>query len=472
LNVQEIPTLSAIELAELIRRKTLSPVEVTDAVFARIQELNPKINAFCTLAEESARTEAKKAEQAVIDGADLGPLHGVPFSAKDLIATAGVRTMRGSRIFEHSVPTEDAPAIARLKQAGAILIGKTTTPELGCKGVTDSPISGITLNPWNLERTPGGSSGGASAALAAGLGPLALATDGGGSIRVPAALSGVYGLKPSFGRVPNWPPEPVPSQLHVGPITRTVSDAALMLNVIAGPDGRDLNTLPASGINFLSASGGGVGGLKVAWVRTFDSTPVDAEVTRLTAAAARVFADELGAKVEEIEWSPEVPPGLSKLFLACGIGAFLEDYLPEWEDRLDPTLAKLIESRQAISGVDYAKGLTQRNLVAERVNRLFADYDMLLTPAVLLTAFESGRNPPAYLDGQFIGPAGLSIFTYAFNLTGHPAASVPCGFAANGLPVGLHIVGRRFDDVSVLKASAAFEAARPWRQHWPELAGL
>jgi aspartyl-tRNA(Asn)/glutamyl-tRNA(Gln) amidotransferase subunit A len=469
--VNTIPTLSAIELAELIRRKTLSPVQVIDAVFARIHTLNPKINAYCTLAEESARAEARQAEQAVIDGAELGLLHGVPFSVKDLTATAGVRTMRGSRLFEHSIPTEDAPAIARLKQAGAILIGKTTTPELGCKGVTDSPVSGITRNPWNLERTPGGSSGGASAALAAGLGPLALATDGGGSIRAPAALSGVYGLKPSFGRVPNWPPAPVPSQLHVGPMTRTVSDAALLLNVIAGPDGRDLNTLPASGIDFLAASQGDVRGLRVAWVKTFDRAPVEAEVARLTSAAARVFADELGANVEEIDWSPEVPPGLSKLFLACGVGAFLEEYLPAWQDRLDPTLAKLIESRQAISGVDYAKALKQRNLVAERVNRLFADYDLLLTPTVLLTAFEIERNPPTYIDGQFIGSAGFSPFTYVFNLTGHPAASVPNGFAANGLPVGLHIAGRRFDDATVLRASAAFEAARPWRQHWPELAG-
>ncbi|UZR28814.1 amidase [Methylococcus mesophilus] len=471
MNWTDLTYLSATELSDRIRRKVISPVEVVSAVFARIHAVNPAINAYCTLDEEQALAQAKEAERVLVrNDAALGPLHGVPFSVKDLVLTRGVRTMRGSRLFEGFVPDCDAPAVERLKRAGAILLGKTATPELGFKGVTESPVSGISRNPWNVERTPGGSSGGAAAAVAAGLGPLALGTDGGGSIRAPAAFCGIFGLKPSFGRVPSWPPAPVPSLLHVGPMSRSVRDAALMLNVIAGPDHRDLNTLPASWTDFLDACAGGARGLRVAWSRTIDGAPVDPEVARLAEAAARVFADELGARVEPVELELGISPDLSRIFWLCGIGAYLENALPEQEDLLDPDLARRIEHRGTITGIEYARALKRKTEVAERAHAFFARYDLLLTPTLPLAAFPADSEAPTEIGGRPLGPGGFSPFTLPFNLTGQPAASVPCGFTSDGLPVGLQIVGQRFDDATVLRASAAFEAARPWRHHRPNLA--
>lgn len=474
MNHQDLAYLSAVELSDRICSREISPVEVVTAAFARIHAVNPAINAYCTLDKEQAFAQAKIAEAALLRGANaddsaLGPLHGIPFSVKDLIATQGVRTMRGSRVFEHLVPDEDAPAVERLKRAGAILLGKTTTPELGFKGVTESPVTGVSRNPWDLERTPGGSSGGAAAAVAAGLGPLALGTDGGGSIRAPAAFCGIFGLKPSFGRVPSWPPAPVPSMLHVGPMTRTVRDAALLLKVIAGPDDRDLNSLPASGTDFFEACAGSVKGLRIAWSPTVDGAPVDPEVARLSEAAARIFSEELGAEVETADLELGILPELSRIFWVCGIGAYLEDYLPQWEDRLDPELAKRIQSRCAITGIEYAQALKQKAEIASRASRFFARYDLLLTPTVPLAAFPVDRDTPKEIDGRPLGAGGFSPFTLPFNLTGQPAASVPCGITRNGLPVGLQIVGRRFDDAAVLRASAAFEAARPWRHRQPAL---
>src|SRR5499426_467879 len=294
--------LSATELEGLIRKKKVSPVDVVDAVLARIEAVNPKLNAFVTLTGEQARRDAKAAERALTRrAARLGLLHGVPFSVKDLVITRGVRTTFGTPLYRDNVPTEDAPMVERMKAAGAIMLGKTNTPTFGWIGATHNLVFGITRNPWNLERTPGGSSGGASAAAAAGLGPLHIGTDGGGSIRIPASCTGIFGHKPSYGRIPTYPTSGAWNLSHIGPLTRTVADAALMMTVCAGPDERDQYSLPASGEDYLKSLRGGVKGLRVAYTDDLGFVEaVDPEVRATCAKAARVFR-ELGGRVEAVK---------------------------------------------------------------------------------------------------------------------------------------------------------------------------
>lgn len=467
----------AAELAADIRAGRMTATEVVDQVFARIHTLNPRLNAYCTLDETRARVTAAQRDAEVgagqrEDGRPLGPLHGVPFSVKDLITTAGVRTMRGSKIFEQYVPDEDAPAVARLKDAGAILLGKTATSEFGAKGVTESPVSGVSYNPWDTARTPGGSSGGAAAAVAAGLGPIALATDGGGSIRLPAAFNGVFGFKPSFGCVPAYPPAPVPSVLHLGPITRTVRDAALMLDVLAGPDPRDANSLPLDGTDYVQAvdaTPADLRGLRVAWSADLGFAPVDAEVRAIAAAAAKRFADAAGLALHAATPDFGNANGIASVLWTCGLGAYLRDYLYAWQFKLDRDVLRRIEGQHEISGTAYAIALAQRNQLVDRAQGFFQDFDLLLTPTVPLAAFAAGEPPPTHIDGKSIADIGFSPFTTAFNLTGQPAASVPCGFTAGGLPVGLQIIGRRLDDAAVLRASAVFERVSPWQDRLPPL---
>ena len=294
--------LPATELAALIRKKKVSPVEVVDAVLDRVARVNPTLNAFVTLTDGAARRDAKAAERASTKkGAKLGPLHGIPFSVKDLVVTKGVRTTFGTPLYRDNVPTEDAPMVERLKTAGAIMLGKTNTPTFGWLGATHNLLFGITHNPWNLDRTPGGSSGGASAAAAAGLGPLHVGTDGGGSIRIPASCAGIFGLKPSFGRIPAYPPSGAWSLSHIGPMTRTVADAALMLSVCAGPDERDQFSLPAERQDYVKALARGVKGLRVAYSDDLGfAEAVDPEVRAVCAEAARAFG-ELGCRVETVK---------------------------------------------------------------------------------------------------------------------------------------------------------------------------
>src|SRR3989454_9658131 len=375
--------LPATELATLIRRKKVSPVEVVDAILDRIERINPKLNAFVTLTDEAARREAKAAERALMRRSTLlGPLHGVPFSVKDLVVTKGVRTTFGTPLYRDNVPTEDAPMVERMKRAGAILLGKTNTPTFGWIGATHNLLFGPTRNPWDLERTPGGSSGGASAAAAAGLGPLHIGTDGGGSIRIPASFAGIFGLKASYGRIPAYPPSGAWSLSHIGPMTRTVADAALMMNVCAGPDERDQYSLPAARVDYVKALRGNVKGLRVA------------------------YSDDLG-------------------------GA----------DAVDPQVRALSAQAAALRG----------------------------RPPVGSPPFPIGLDNPTEIAGKRVEPYAWIPFTYPFNLTGQPAASVPCGFTNEGLPIGLQIVGRRFDDAGVLGAAAAFERARPWADRRPPI---
>lgn len=464
----ELCYMSATELAAAIRARKLSPVEVTTAILARIEQVNPKVNAYCTIVAEAALAEAKLAEAAVMQGRPLGPLHGVPISFKDLTPTAGIRTTFGSKIFEHHVPQEDAVVVERARRAGAIILGKTNTPEFGCKGVTDNRIFGHTRNPWSLDRITGGSSGGAAAALAAGLGPLAEGSDLAGSIRVPASCCGVVGLKPSLGRIPRYPSlNGWTSFSCLGPMARTVRDAALLLSVMAGPDDRDPQSLPATGEDFARAAEGGIRGLRVAWSPDLGYAAVEPEVRQLCESAAKTFAT-LGCVVEEAH------PGFDDsepIFLDLSAGlrtAAYGGYLAEWKDQMDPILVARILRGQQLSAVDYEKATHRRTALWQAVRKFFERYDLLLTPTIAVAPFPIGAGLPTEIAGRAVNvPLGWMPFTYSFSLTGQPAISVPCGWTAEGLPVGLQIVGHRFADAMVLRAAAAFEAACPWTHRHP-----
>jgi aspartyl-tRNA(Asn)/glutamyl-tRNA(Gln) amidotransferase subunit A len=455
MNATDLCFTPATDLAGMIRRKDISPVEVVEAVLARIERLNSALNAYCTLT----------AEAAVARGEALGPLHGVPISVKDLTNTQGVRTTRGSRLYADNVPDEDAPVVERIKAAGAIVLGKTNTPEFGWKGDTSNPLFGTTYNPWAPEQraSAGGSSGGAGAAVAAGLGPLALGTDGAGSIRIPSSFCGIVGLKQQLWRVPTYPASPVETLAHTGPMTRTVRDAALLLNVIAGPDERDRLTLPATGEDWLAACEGGIAGLRVAWSPDLGYAAVDPEVARISAAAARRFADDLGCAVEEA--APGFPdPSRAELILFyVGVQSYVADLPAERRALIDPTLARAIEEEATgVTALDYVRATAVRQAVADVLRRFFARYDLLLTPTIAVPPFHAGEEGPREVAGRAVARLGWTPFTYPFNLSGNPALTVPAGFTASGLPVGLQIVGRRFDEATVLRAGAAFEAAQPW----------
>jgi aspartyl-tRNA(Asn)/glutamyl-tRNA(Gln) amidotransferase subunit A len=461
---------SATQLARMIRRRELTPVEIVTAYIRRIEAINPKVNAFCTTTFDSAIKEAKQAEQEVMEGKPLGPLHGVPFSVKDLVYTKGVRTMRGSKIFESFVPREDAPLVERLKKAGAVLMGKTTTPEFGHKGMTDSPVTGITRNPWNLDLTPGGSSGGAAAQVAAGMTPLAVGTDGGGSIRNPASLTGIYGLKPSYGRVPVYPAGSFDALSHAGPMTRTVGDAALMLSVMAGPHEADPLSLEGAPDDYQGKLKEGIGGLRIAWSPNLGFVPVvEKQVAAVTAQAVQAF-EALGGRVEEVTHTGfEDPISIHGPLWFGGLAGFLGEYLADWESQMDPLLVSWTRMGLQLSAADFVRAQIRRHELRDKVRKFFENYDLLLTPTLPIVAFKAGVSAQEGLKNSPVDYRNWSPFSAIFNLTHVPAATVPAGFTREGLPVGLQIIGPRFADLRVLQASAAFETIRPWGKNYPVL---
>jgi aspartyl-tRNA(Asn)/glutamyl-tRNA(Gln) amidotransferase subunit A len=458
----------ATTLAAMIRAKKLSPVELTRAVLTRLEKLNPRLNAFCTPTPELAVAEAKRAEDAVMKGERLGPLHGVPYSVKDLSFTKGIRTMSGSHIFANRVPDVDAPFVRRLREAGGVMLGKTTTPEFGWKGMGDSPLTGSTRNPWNLAMTTGGSSAGAGAAAAAGIGPLHHGSDGAGSIRIPSAFCGIFGLKPSYGLVPMYPVSNNDNSSHNGPMTRTVADAALMLSVMAGPDEADRTSLPGPVDDYVGKLGAGIRGLRVAFSPDLDGLRVDRDVAAVVADAVKTF-ESLGCTVEEVRASFADSHEMIRMMWNAHEAGNYARYLPEFRDRMDPGLVEAIEDGMRYSVVDYIDMRGRKLAYWDSVRPLFETYDLLLTPSLSVTAFTCGRINPEHWpqpSNQWDWLAWAS-FSYPFNFTGQPAASVPAGFTPPGMPVGLQIVGRRFADLTVLQASAAFEAARPWAARRP-----
>jgi aspartyl-tRNA(Asn)/glutamyl-tRNA(Gln) amidotransferase subunit A len=468
----ELWRLSGLELRGMIAAKEVKPSEIMAAILARIEKLNPKLNAFCTITQDSAMAEARKADEKMIRKKDKRKLFGLPVSIKDLVFTKGIRTTFGSKMHENFIPDQDGVVVERLKAAGAIIIGKTNTCEYGYKAVTDSPLWGITRNPWNVEMTPAGSSGGAGAAVASGMGPLALGSDGGGSIRAPASYCGIFGLKSSRGRIPI---SPLPSGwetlerrvAHYGPLTRTVADAAMMMEVMAGPDDRDPLSLPKGKLNYREEIEKGIRGLRIAWSRDLGHVVVDPIVREAVEAAARVFS-KIGCEVEEA--TPEFPlmHDAYRLLFAADCAAAIGAQLDEWKDHLDPGLVRLTEIGLQASAADYVRAANQCHVLLEKMQPFFAKYNLLLTPTLPLPPFPVGIDWPREVAGQKVHPLNYLGFTYPFNLTGQPGASLPCAWTADGLPIGLQIVGRRFDDLTVLKAAAAFEEARPWKNKWPD----
>ncbi len=456
----DLALLPATALIKGYREGTLSPVEATRAALDRIEKHNGTLNAFNLVDAEGALAEARRSEERWRVSAPRGRLDGVPVSIKDILLTEGWPTLRGSKTIDpDQVWDEDAPAVARLRENGAVILGKTTTPEFGWKGVTDSPLTGVTRNPWNPELTPGGSSGGASAAVAAGMGPLAVGTDGGGSIRIPAGFTGIFGIKPSFGRVPAYPASPFSTVAHVGPMTRTVGDAALMLTVLAEPDARDWYALPYDGTDFSNGLEDGIEGLTVAFSPTLGGHRVDPEVADLVLAAVRRF-ETLGAKVEEAE--PELPD-CGEIFRPhwfAGAAKLLSGFTEEQKALMDPGLVEIAKQGVAFSLMDYLTAMKQREDLGIALRRFHETYDLLLTPSLPITAFAAGlEEPPSDTEGRWVD---WTPFTYPFNLSRQPAASVPCGLTRSGLPAGLQIVGPLYGEALVLRAARAYETDQPF----------
>jgi aspartyl-tRNA(Asn)/glutamyl-tRNA(Gln) amidotransferase subunit A len=452
--------LSATELIAHYRRKELSPVEATRAALDRIERFDGAINAFCLVDPGRALADARAAEDRWRRGAPIGMVDGVPATIKDLVLTEGWPTLRGSRAIARDQPwDEDAPVTARLREQGAVLIGKTTTPEFGWKAVTDSPLTGITRNPWDLAKTPGGSSGGAAAACALGMGALHVGTDGGGSIRIPASFTGIFGLKPSFGRVPVYPLSPFGTVAHLGPMTRTVSDAALMLNVLALPDPRDCHALPYDPRDHRIGLEDGVRGLKIAYSPALGFAEVDPEVADLVASAAQAFA-ELGAHVERADPGFANPRATFVAHWYAGAANILRHYGARERAGMDPGLVEIAAAGAKIPLLDYLEAVARRGALGQQMCGFHERFDLLLTPTVPIAAFAAGvERPDPARQERWIDWAP---FSNPFNLTQQPVASVPCGFTAAGLPVGLQIVGPMHADALVLRAARAFEAARPW----------
>lgn len=466
MNNDSLAYLSAIELGEMIRAKKVSPVDVVKAAFERIKQHNPQLNAYITLQEGEALCAAAKAEEAVMQGKTLSPLHGVPYHVKDNLWVRESRTTFGSKLQEHDITPEDCPAVQRLRDAGLILLGRTNTPEYGWKGVTDNRVFGITRNPWNTDLTPGGSSGGASAAVAAGLGPIGIGTDGGGSLRIPASFSGVVGFKASFGRIPNWPGSGGAILRHIGPITRTVTDIAATLDIIAGPDARDLLSLPASGIRWAEQVNAGVKGKRIAFSPDFGYAKVEPKVAAICRQAAKKFS-ETGAHVEEVklDWSDPYDPW--SVFFFGTAAANLEKKLEQQGDLLDPGLRKVVEAGLKLRGVDFANALAARHQFWEQVRKTYEKFDLIISPTLAVPPFAVGRDDADPLDGKKLRPLQWTQFTYPFNLTGQPAVSVPAGWTKSGVPVGLQIIGGQQADLLVLQAARAWEQVQPWQDRRP-----
>jgi aspartyl-tRNA(Asn)/glutamyl-tRNA(Gln) amidotransferase subunit A len=451
---------TAHELVQLYRTGQASPLEAASAVFARMDRLDGRLHAFCHLDPEGAAQAAKASTQRWQQGTPLGPLDGVPVSIKDLILTKGMPTRRGSRTIAAEQPWEvDAPVTARLRAAGAVILGKTATPEFGCKGETNSPLTGITRNPWNPAKTPGGSSGGAAAAVASGMGPIAIGTDGAGSVRIPAAFCGNFGLKPSFGRVPAYPLSPFGSVAHLGPHTMNVLDAAIVMNVIKQPDARDWTALPYDARDYLVGLSDGVRGLRVAYSPTLGyAQGVHPEVAAAVLAAAEAFID-MGALVEQVDPGFEDPLDIITGLWFLGAWQVWNSLTPAQQAQTDPDFAAQAQIGARLSTLDVQDLHLRRGLLGSHMRQFMGGYDLLLTPSVAIPAFDAQPAGQRPMDAQSM--LGWSPFSYPFNLTQQPACTIPCGLTSQGLPIGLQIVGPMFGDALVLRAARAYESGHP-----------
>ena len=460
----ELAFMSAVELAQSIRDKKVSSLEATENFFQRIDQLDSQLHSYLTLCRDQALADARAADAAVRQGAELGPLHGVPISIKDLETTKGVVTTMGSAIFKDRMPDMDSIVVERVKAAGAIILGKTNTPEFGQSGTTENKLGEPCRNPWNTERTPGGSSGGAAAALAAGLCTLSMGTDGGGSVRIPASFTGLFGIKPTQGRVPRFGGYGRPSANHFsqsGPITRTVADSALLLQVIAGPDTRDITSIREPAPDFSANLGAGVNGMRLAWSSDLGYAAVDAEVVDITKQAAMKFIG-LGANMDDAKLKLEDPFETFWNVFSTAAYTSYGHLLEEHRDDLSDIGLMSIEHGQQTTGADMSRAIYEVDRLGRRMEEFFDNFDLLLTPTMAVPAFPIDQRP-GVIGGKTVDPFwGFLPFTYPINISGQTAASIPCGYSSNGMPIGLHIIGPKGSEAKVLQACAAFEAANPW----------
>ncbi len=474
LSAEELCFTPAVELREMMRKKVISPVELIRTFLEQIDKVNPAINAYCTLVSEMALEAAKKAESAIMQGGEVGPLSGLPVSIKDVVPTAGIRTTYGSKLYENLVPSEDGLVVERLKETGGIILGKTNTPEFAAGGSTFNQVFGITRNPWNTGFTVGGSSGGAAAAVAAGIGPLAQGSDLGGSLRLPASFCGVVGLRPSPGRVPKYPNElNWDDQSVQGPIARTIPDTALFLDAMSGPDARSPVSLPREETTFLQAAQSPEAkNLRIAWSDNLNLMPVDPAVLKEARKAIDVFR---GLGCEVAEDCPDFSGAKETALTLRGVrfvALYGEQYRndPEFKRLVNPLVTGNIEQGLKLSVEEIARAHRQRSEIWNRARKFFAKYDLLLTPTAPIPPFPAEVKFPTEIAGKPMeNYLDWAMLTYAITMTGHPAVSVPCGWTENGLPIGVQMVGRPHGEIALFKAAAAYEQAAPWADKRPEL---
>ena len=464
MNSGELAFAPAYELRGLLDSREVSSVELTEMFLGRIEELNPILNAFLTVCGEEAVASARQADERIGRGDGGEPLLGIPVSIKDLEVTKGIRSTMGSLAYRNYVPEIDSITSERVRRSGAVILGKTNTPEFGLLGTTENRLGDACRNPWNTNRTSGGSSGGAAAALVAGLCTVATGSDGGGSIRIPASFCGVYGIKPTLGRVakyggvgnasPNFTSQS-------GPLARNVRDAATLLQALAGYDSRDMTAMREEPPDFVAALGGDVEGLRVAWSVDLGYAAVDPEVARIAYEGARVF-EELGCVVEEPQISLQHPIEYFMTIFSTGAYVSYKELYEKRRGLLTNYVRGNLALGESTTGEEFVKAMLAYQRVRSQADDIMEEYDLLLTPTMSVPAFQVGQFPRV-IEGQSVDPRlGYMPYTPVFNLTGQPAASVPCGFTEDGMPIGLHIVGRRGEEETVLRASAAFEEARPW----------
>ena len=477
---EEICYMSACDMLEKINSQELTSVEITETIIERIEKINPLINAYCTTTFDLARETAKRTDEAVKKGESLGLLQGIPISIKDLIETKGIRTTFGSKLLENNVPLNDEVLVRRLRDAGVVILGKTNTPAFGYKGETDNLIFGVTKNPWNLERTPGGSSGGAAGAVASGLGPIGIGSDGGGSIRIPSCFCGIYGLKSTFGRVPQNSMEKAGyfgTFVHDGPLVRYVKDAALVLDIIAGQDDSDRYSVPKPNYSYLERLNERPKNLKIGYSMDLGfAEAVDGEVEKSVMNGMQKF-EELGWSLEKSKIKLRNPESLFLTIWSSGLGYGLAPFLKQWQDKMEPDFVELINRGLSYTAKELIIAEVQREMIYANVCRAFRKIDILITPTLSCPAFELGKSifideetlkTDVIIEGKIMTFTGWFPFTYPFNMSGHPAASIPCGWSSDGLPIGMQIVGKRFDELTVLQVSQAFEDIAPWQDKKPK----
>jgi len=470
------PSESAMALSGRVRARALTAVTAVTEALERIARLDGTLSAFCTLAPEAALAEAEAIDRRLDAGDPVGPLAGVPLAVKDLISTRGLRTTFGSGLYRDNVPDEDDVVVERLRAAGAIVIGKTNTSEFGYGAVGHNPLFPTTRNPWNTDLTPGGSSAGSAAAVASGMVAIALGSDGGGSVRVPASLTGTFGMKPSWGRVPVYPgcrveTEPGASGWesleHIGPITRTVADAALMLSVLSGPSPKDRHALPHEAIDWLALDPATLRGKRIAFSPDLGFAAVEPEVAAIAETAARALAEAYGAEL--VIAAPRIgdTQRAFEALVALDTDRAGLRRLARSGYAFTPMLQRLLDTEWTADA--FTDAILERKRIANAMWRFMAEFDLLLTPGTSVAAFEIDSDGPGAIAGRAVAPGNWTPFSAVANFTGQPAASVPAGFTRAGLPVGLQIIGRLHDDLGVLRAAAGIEAIMPWQQNWPQM---